>query len=155
MRVVHLVEREQGLIVPVGNPKAILGFDELLRPDVSFVNRQGGSGTRVLFDYELGQRGIDPAAISGYGTVEFTHMAVAVAVLSGAADVGLGIAAAARALRLDFLPVATEAYELVIPEALFETPGIQLLLDVIRSPEFAQRVHELGGYGTVRTGQVR
>ena len=155
VRVVHLVEREQGLIVPAGNPLGIHGFDELARPHVSFVNRQGGSGTRVLLDYELRKRDIDPAAISGYETTEFTHMAVAVAVLSGAADAGLGIAAAARALGLDFVPVATETYELVIPEALFEDPDLQLLLDVIRSPEFARRVDELGGYDPARAGQTR
>jgi len=153
VRVVHLVEREQGLMVRAGNPRAIRGFEDLTADGVTFINRQGGSGTRVLLDYELDRRGISAQEIDGYGTEEFTHMAIAVAVASGAADAGLGVLSAARALGLDFIPVTSESYELVIPEALFETPPLQRLLEVIRSAEFAQRVGALGGYGTGRTGR--
>ncbi len=155
VRLVHLVQRQQGLLVPRDNPKAIRGLADLSRPDLQFVNRQGGSGTRVLLDYELGRLGIEPADVRGYAVEEYTHMAVAVAVLSGAADVGLGIRAAARALDLDFVPVATEDYELVIPEAFFEHPGVQRLLEVVASDAFRDRVAALGGYGTSRTGEVR
>ncbi len=90
VRLVHLVTREQGLIVAKGNPKGIRGFEDLARADVTFINRQGGSGTRVLLDYELGRRGIPAGEIAGYETEEYTHLAVAVAVKSGAADAGLG-----------------------------------------------------------------
>ncbi len=154
IRLVNLVFREQGLIVPAGNPKKILGIEDLARPDVTLINRQGGSGTRILLDYRLRQLGMDPAAINGYTAEEFTHMAVAVAVLSGSADVGLGIYAAARALNLDFVPVVTEQYDLVIPQEYFDTPNMQLLLDTIRTAEFKQQVHDLGGYSTEKTGDV-
>ena len=95
-----------------------------------------------------------PDAINGYNHEEFTHMAIAVAVLSGTADAGLGIYAAARALELDFIPVVTERYELVIPERHFETEKLGVLLDIIRSAEFKKRVMELGGYSTDRTGET-
>ncbi len=154
VRLVNLVEREQGLMILPGNPRSIGGFEDLTRDEITFINRQGGSGTRVLLDHELETRGISPSDISGYETEEYTHMAVAVAVVSGAADVGLGVLPAARALALDFVPVTSERYDLIIPEVFFETPPVQRLLEVIRSREFARRVDELGGYGTARTGQV-
>jgi putative molybdopterin biosynthesis protein len=141
-------------MVRKGNPLSITGFEDLARDDVTFINRQGGSGTRVLLDYELQKRGIAAGDIAGYETEEFTHMAVAVAVTSGAADVGLGVLSAARALGLDFIPVTSERYDLVVPEVFFETPGMEKLLEVIRSSEFARRVGELGGYDTARTGRV-
>jgi putative molybdopterin biosynthesis protein len=154
VKLVHLVEREQGLIIPKGNPKAIHGLEDLSRPDVSFINRQGGSGTRILLDDKLQQLGLRPEAINGYDHEEFTHMAVAVAVLSGTADTGLGIYAAARALGLDFIPVVTENYDLVIPKRHFETDKVSVLLEIIRSKAFKQRVMALGGYNTGRTGEV-
>jgi putative molybdopterin biosynthesis protein len=153
VRLVHLVERAQGLMVRPGNPRSIRGFEDLTRSDVTFINRQGGSGTRVLLDYELARRSISPGDISGYDTEEFTHMAVAVAVASGAADVGLGVLSAARALDLEFLPVTSERYDLIIPEVFFTTAPIQRLLEVIRSAEFARRLAGLGGYDTALTGQ--
>jgi putative molybdopterin biosynthesis protein len=154
VKLVRLVEREQGLIIPRGNPRAIRGLEDLSRPDVSFINRQGGSGTRILLDDRLRQLGLAPDAINGYDHEEFTHMAVAVAVLSGTADTGLGIYAAARALGLDFIPVVTENYDLVIPKRHFETDKVSVLLEIIRSKAFKQRVMALGGYNTGRTGEV-
>ncbi len=151
---VHLVFRDQGLIVPKGNPKHITGIADLARDGIRFINRQPGSGTRILLDFKLSQLGIDPARIAGYEQDEFTHMAVAVAVLGGAADVGLGIFAAAKALNLDFIPVVTEQYDLIIPGVHFESDMIQALLSVIRSSEFRDRVMELGGYHTERTGEI-
>ena len=146
--------REQGFNIPKGNPKRIKDIDDLVRDDLSFINRQGGSGTRILLDYRLQQRDIDPSRINGYDTEEYTHMAVAVAVLSGTVDVGLGIFAAARALDLDFIPVVTEAYDLVIPQEYFESAKIRALLDIINSAGFKKRVEALGGYATHKTGQV-
>jgi putative molybdopterin biosynthesis protein len=154
VRVVHLVMRDQGLMVLPGNPKGIKGIEDLMREDVRLINRQGGSGTRILLDYRLRQLGLSPDRIDGYANEEFTHMAVAAAVLSGAADVGLGIYAAAQALHLDFIPVVTEQYDLVIPAAYFETVAIQSLLQVIGSAAFKQRVSALGGYHVERTGEV-
>jgi putative molybdopterin biosynthesis protein len=153
-RLVHLVMRDQGLIVPKGNPKGIAGMEDLVRDDVRLINRQGGAGTRILLDFRLKELRIDPAAIAGYTDEEFTHMAVAVAVLSGTADVGLGIQAAAKALDLDFIPVVTEQYDLVIPGRFFDGVGIQVLLETIRTDRFKQRVEALGGYSTAKTGKI-
>ncbi|NNL75776.1 MAG: molybdopterin biosynthesis protein [Desulfobacterales bacterium] len=154
VKLVNLVFRDQGLIVKKGNPKGINGIEDLARGDISFINRQVGSGTRVLLDYRLNQMGIDPAAISGYHHEEFTHMDVAVAVLSGSADTGLGIHAAAKALDLDFIPVVTEQYDLIIPTEYFESENIQLLLQTISNRKFKRRVEELGGYSTEKTGTI-
>jgi len=154
VRLVHLVYRDQGLIVKRGNPKDIDGIEDLARSDISLINRQPGSGTRILLDYRLNQLGIDAADIVGYQHEEFTHMAVAVAVLSGTADTGLGIYAAAKALDLDFIPVVTERYDLIIPAAHFESENIQLMLETIDSPEFKRRVNALGGYHTEKTGNI-
>ncbi len=151
---VQLVFRDQGFMVARGNPKGIQGIEDIIRKDIQFINRQSGSGTRILLDYRLKQLDLNPKDINGYGTDEFTHMSVAAAVLSGAADMGLGIFAAARALNLDFIPVVTEQYDLVIPERFFETENILCLLATIRSPEFKDRVSALGGYHTERTGEV-
>lgn len=153
VKLINAVYREQGLIVPKGNPKNIKGFDDLLREDITFINRQKGAGTRVLLDYYLGKLGLDERKIKGYSLEEYTHTAVAVAVLSGVADAGMGVMAAARALGLDFIPVATEQYDLVIPEEFMEDEKIKCMLDVINSDSFKKKVLALGGYGVERTGQ--
>ena len=150
----HLVLRDQGLIVAKGNPKAIRGIEDLAGGNVSFVNRQAGSGTRVLFDYKLDQLGISPESIKGYEHDEFSHMSVAVDVLSGAADCGLGIFAAARALDLDFIPLEKEQYDLIIPSRALEQPNIQAVLETIRSGYFRERVLALGGYDPSKSGQL-
>jgi putative molybdopterin biosynthesis protein len=154
VKLVNLVFRDQGFIVAKGNPKNIRGIEDLVRDDITFINRQGGSGTRILLDYRLNQTGTDPGQIKGYDNEEFTHMSVAVAVLSGSADVGLGIFAAANALKLDFIPVVTEQYDLVIPEIFFETENMKILLETINSADFKKRVEALGGYSTKKTGQL-
>jgi putative molybdopterin biosynthesis protein len=152
---VHLTEREQGLLVLRGNPKAIGGLKDLDRRDIQFVNRQPGSGTRVLLDYELKRLGIDPHSIHGYNREEFTHMAVGVAVASGLADTGLGVRAAAQALGLDFIPVASEPYDLLFQRAFFEGERGAELVEVIRSEAFKRAVSALGGYDTASAGQIR
>jgi len=151
---INLVHREQGLIVAPGNPKSIKGLEDLTRDGVSFVNRQAGSGTRILLDWRLGQLGIDSAKIRGYERDEYTHMAVAVDILSGTADVGMGIHAAAQALALDFIPVTTERYDLVIPAEHYDNPLVQELLEVIASQEFKEQVVALGGYDVRDTGRI-
>jgi len=150
------VDREQGLIVPKGNPKNIQAFDDLLREDVVFVNRQRGAGTRVLLDYALKQRGLNPRRIAGYERQEYTHLAVAATVKSGAADTGLGILAAARALDLDFVPLFHERYDLVIPVEYYESDLLAPLLRILREPDsaFRQAVQGMGGYGTDNMGKV-
>jgi putative molybdopterin biosynthesis protein len=155
--VLGFVNRVQGLIVPKGNPKGVTTLDDLLRPDVVFVNRQRGAGTRVLLDYELKRRQLNPRQIQGYERQEYTHLAVAAAVKSGAADCGLGIMAAARALDLDFVPLLTERYDLIIPVEHYESSLLQPLLTLIRADtahSFRQAVTALGGYETTQMGQV-
>ena len=151
--VFHLVLRDQGLILTKGNPKAIKGVQDLLRKDVMFVNRQAGSGTRVLFDYKRNQAGVSSDKIRGYDHEEFTHMAVAVDVLSGAADCGMGIHAAARALNLDFVPIEQEQYDLIVPTRMLDQPNIQSTLNTMRSDNFRKRVADLGGYDPSKSGE--
>jgi putative molybdopterin biosynthesis protein len=152
--VMTLAHREQGLLVPRGNPKAIAGLDDLARPGVLFVNRQKGSGTRVLLDYQLRERGLDPRRIRGYEREEFTHLAVAAAVASGAADVGLGILAAARALELDFIPLLKERYDLVIPREHYASELLAPLLEIVRGAGFRRDVEALGGYDCSEMGRM-
>jgi putative molybdopterin biosynthesis protein len=149
---VTLVHRQQGFMVRPGNPKNIETVKDLLRDDISFINRQAGSGTRVLLDHELDRADIDPDDIHGYDEEEYTHMAVAVAVLSGKADAGLGILAAARALGLDFVPLTEERYDLVIPKDFLELPSIQKVLELITTQAFKDAVEAKGGYSTRETG---
>jgi molybdenum cofactor synthesis domain-containing protein len=152
---VTLVHRWQGLMIAKGNPKNIQGIRDLTRADIAFINRQSGSGTRILLDYELQKAGIEPAAIAGYRSEEYTHMSVAMAVTSGRADVGLGILAAAQALNLDFIPVVRERYDLVLPSDLLQDERVKLLLDIIRSARFIEQVLALGGYEVEETGKIQ
>lgn len=151
---VHVAQREQGLLVARGNPKRISSLEHLGRREVVFVNRQPGSGTRVLLDYRLKQLGLDPGSIRGYEREEFTHMAVAVAVASGLADVGLAIRAAANALGLDFIPVGAEQYDLLFLGSFFESEIGQRLVEIIRSKEFKNALKVLGGYETGSAGEI-
>jgi putative molybdopterin biosynthesis protein len=154
MVLVNLVHREQGLIVAKGNPKGITSLVDLTKEGTSFVNRQRGAGTRILLDYKLKELSIDPEQIHGYEHEEFTHMAVASAVVSGSADAGLGIKAAAQALGLDFIPVVEERYDLCIPAEYWDSPVIQRVLKVIELPEFKEQVASLGGYDLRDCGKV-
>jgi putative molybdopterin biosynthesis protein len=151
---IHLAQREQGILVARANPKSIKSLDDLVRPEIRFVNRQAGSGTRVLLDHELKRRHIDARAVSGYEREEFTHMAVGVAVASGLADAGLGVRAAATALDLDFIPVANEQYDLAVLRLFFESELGEKLLEIIRSESLKRAVAALGGYDPARAGEV-
>ncbi|NLJ29756.1 MAG: molybdopterin biosynthesis protein [Deltaproteobacteria bacterium] len=154
LRLVQLANRQQGFVVGAGNPKNIQGIGDLARKDVTFINRQAGSGTRILLDYSLQQAGIASDSVQGYDQEEFTHMAVAVNVLSGRADAGMAIYASAKALGLDFVPVAEERYDLVIPETSWNDPKIQILLEIIVSESFRRMVTDLGGYDVSASGAL-
>ncbi|GAB5045953.1 molybdopterin biosynthesis protein [Thermodesulfovibrio sp. TK110] len=152
---INLVYRIQGFIVKKGNPKNIKGFEDLSRQDIVFINRQPGSGTRLLLDKHLKELGISPDTIKGYDRDEYTHMAVASAVLTGRADVGLGILSAAQALGLDFIPVTEERYDILIPQDFLELPIIQAVLKLIREDgEFKKAVSLLGGYDIRDMGKI-
>jgi putative molybdopterin biosynthesis protein len=154
VQVVNLAIRHQGLIVPKGNPKKIAGIKDLVDSELVFINRQRGAGTRILFDDHLRQAGVSPDKINGYDHEEYTHMAVAVNVLSGTADCGMGIFAAAKALDLDFIPLARERYDLIIPKAHLEDDKVQTVLSLLNAAHFQEKIKELGGYETSLTGQV-
>ena len=150
---INLVYRQQGLIVERGNPKGIKSLADLGAGDISFCNRQRGSGTRILLDYHLKRLGIAPEKITGYEREVYTHMAVAAAVATEIADCGLGIFAAAKALGLDFVPIWEERYDLAIPEDFLSMPGINVVLEIIKTDRFGKRVKALGGYDTRDTGK--
>jgi putative molybdopterin biosynthesis protein len=150
---VTLVGREQGWIVPPGNPMGLTQWADAANPDLKIVNRQRGAGTRVLLDYELGKLGIDPKTVRGYEREEYTHLAVAAAVVSGKADAGLGIRAAARALQLDFVPLAHERYDLVIPKQHYENDLLLPLLELLHGQEFIAAVAAMPGYDVSSMGK--
>lgn len=154
MALIKGVLRTQGLMVPKGNPLKIKGYEDLVREDVRFVNRQPGAGTRVLLDYRLGRLRLDPADIAGYDNAVTTHMNVAQAVRAGDADTGLGAYSAALALGLDFIETDSEEYDFLVRQADLEDPRIVRLIEVLRSEDFQTQVTARGGYDTKDTGKV-
>ncbi len=151
--IITLAHRTQGLIVQKGNPLGVSKIEDLKREGVIFANRQRGSGTRILLDYHLKKLGMDPAEVEGYDMEDFTHMNVAVKVLSGRASCGLGIAAAASALGLDFVPVEEERYDLIIPLKYREDERIGAMIEVMKRDDFKTKIEALSGYDTRDTGR--
>ncbi|NLT65002.1 MAG: helix-turn-helix domain-containing protein [Acidobacteria bacterium] len=154
LRVVNLAHREQGFLLRRGNPLGIKTLQDIAKKKAVLINRQEGSGTRLLLDFKLKESQIDPSEISGYDTTVHTHMEVALAVMRGSADVGMGIRAAARLLNLDFVPVTTERFDLVIPAGLCSTEAISVLCKSLASEEFKSDVCRMGGYDIRETGRV-
>ena len=154
VKIMGFVYRQQGLMFPKGNPKKIQNFEDLRRKDVTFINRQRGAGTRVLLDYHLTRLGIDVNGIQGYQHEEFTHLGVAASIASGRGDCGLGIAAAAHALDLDFIPVEQERYDLIIPNHFFYDPLLAPLLELLSSDRFKSSISNLPGYDTQNMGKI-
>lgn len=152
---VTLVERAQGLIVPPGNPLALRSVVDLAATGARLANRQVGSGTRALLDRMLAAEGLGGAALVGYERELPTHLAVAAAVAGGSADAGLGVAAAAQALRLDFLPLAYERYDLVLPEESLSAPWFGPLIETLAAPRFHTALATLAGYDTTHTAWIR
>jgi len=154
VKLIALAKREQGLIVRKGNPKHVNTLQDLSRPEVHFVNRQRGSGTRVLLDYYLKMSRIISESIQGYNQEEYTHLNVAATISSGRADCGLGIAAAAQALDLDFIPLFQERYDLVIPKEFSGGELLAPLFKIIKEPDFRKAVMALKGYDVSISGIV-
>ena len=154
VKVFGFVEREQGLMVCQGNPKGVKSLEDLHRPDICFVNRQRGAGTRVLLDYQLSKMGIPVETIQGYNQEEYTHLGVAVAIASGRADCGLGIPAAAKALNLEFIPLFQETYQLIIPKVFIESDLLVPLFDVLEDHVFQQEVENMPGYNVSQMGRL-
>jgi putative molybdopterin biosynthesis protein len=154
MIALNLAHREQGLIVKKSNPLGVKSLKHLANKKLKFVNRQEGSGTRVLLDYGLKENGIESEDIPGYSKIAHTHMEVALEVFSGSADVGLGIFAAARMLGLDFLPLTTERFDLIIPAESYQSKAIKAMREVLNSEEFKTNMAQMGGYDTRDTGKI-
>ncbi|HEX4326977.1 MAG TPA: substrate-binding domain-containing protein [Burkholderiales bacterium] len=151
---INIATRRQGLMVARGNPKKIYGLTDLTRPEVRFINRQQGSGTRILFDMLLEHQDIDGRKIQGYDEGEYTHAAVAAYIASGMADAGFGIETPARQFNLEFLPVETERYFLICKNETLEQPQVQRMLEILRSAEYHTAVDALPGYNGARAGEV-
>jgi len=152
MVLLNLVQRMQGLIVPEGNPQGLKSVRDLAAPDVRLVNRQAGSGTRVLLDLELKAAGLASRSVIGYDDEETTHMGAARAVAEGRATVALGISAAANAYGLDFVALSKERYDLVVPFDRWESRMLLAVRVVLGSERFKAAMLALGGYDVSDTG---
>lgn len=154
LQLINLCYRQQGLIVAKGNPLGITGFQDVADKHLSFINRQNGAGTRLLTDKTLNDLKLNASQINGYEHEEYTHMSVAAAIANGSVDCGMGILAAANALNLDFVPVAEERYDLIIPKQFLDDQKVQTLLDLIRNnDQFITLVNSLGGYNLRDSGK--
>ncbi|HRP34954.1 MAG TPA: substrate-binding domain-containing protein [Gammaproteobacteria bacterium] len=152
--VLHFAYREQGLMLPPGNPRGIAGIEDLARTRVQFVNRQPDSGTRMLFDCLLKGSALQPADIRGYDNEEFTHLAVAAMIASGAADAGFGVEAAAARFGLDFVPLVKERYLLAMERSSPPPSWLEALTGALQGDGFRTRMRGIPGYDLADSGQV-
>ena len=154
VKLLRCVGRQQGLMLQKGNPLGIEKFADIARPGLRFVNRQKGSGTRILTDYLCKKEGLTPEAIYGYDREELTHTSVAAQLASGSADAGMGIYSAAQLYDLDFLPVCIEEYDLIIPDHAWDSPMVRQLVATLKSPAFREKLLAMGGYTLDRPGEI-
>lgn len=152
---IHLAVRNQGLFVAPGNGKNIRELADLMRSDLRFVNREAGSGTRMLLELMLAGQGISRKKINGFENTEFTHSAVAAFIASGMADVGFGVQTAAHRFGLDFIPLVRERYFFALPTASLKDPMVQSVVEIMQSPTFRKVVNELAGYDGADTGKIQ
>jgi molybdate transport repressor ModE-like protein len=151
---IHLAVRSQGLFVAQGNPKGVRDISDLGKNQLNFVNRQKGSGTRMLLELILAKNHIDPNQINGYDTTELTHSAVAAFIASGMAEVGFGVQTAAQRFGLDFIPLVRERYFLALSLAALNDPVMQHVISVLQSAEYREEVNRLAGYDATETGKI-
>ena len=154
VKLVRCVGRQQGLMVAPGNPLGIEKFSDIAKENLRYVNRQKGSGTRILTDYLCRQESLDTDAIYGYDREELTHNSVAVQIASGSADAGMGIYSAAQLYGLDFIPICIEEYDLLIPEDAWETPQVRQMIATLKSDAFKEKILAMGGYTLDAPGEV-
>ena len=154
VKLVRCVGRQQGLMVAKGNPLGIEKFADIAREGLRYVNRQKGSGTRILTDYLCRQEGLDIGSIYGYDREELTHTSVAAQIVSGSADAGMGIYSAAKLYDLDFIPICIEEYDLIIPDPAWDTPQVAQLLKTLKSDAFKEKILSLGGYTVENPGEI-
>ena len=152
---VRLFGRTTGIYVPAGNPRKVEGVSALARPELRIINREKGSGVRVLVDEKRKAMGLSPRQIRGYDEVRTSHMTVAAAVASGEADYGFGAEAASRMVDgVDFLPIQLEWYDLVLPTARREEPAFRAVLDYVTSQRFRRDLEQTGRYDLSQTGII-
>lgn len=151
---VHMVVRRQGLIVAPGNPKHLASVADLAQRGIRFVNRQEGSGTRLLLGMLLEQAGMNPSRITGFDVAEYTHAAVAAYIASGMADAGMGVETAARQFKLGFVPLANERYFIACKQDMLDSAQVEMVLAGMRSPEFKRQLADLQGIDGIECGTV-
>jgi putative molybdopterin biosynthesis protein len=151
----HIAKRSQGLLVRKGNPKNIQSIKDLVLPDIKFINRQAGSGTRILLDTMLKEQGVERHLINGYDREESSHTAVGILIRESIADVGVAIHSIARIFSLDFIPLAQEDYDLLVTKDFSEDRRFKMLMELITSDEFKKRLEDMGGYDTKDTGIIK
>ena len=154
VKLLRCVGRQQGLMVAKGNPLGIERFSDIARPGLRYVNRQKGSGTRILTDYLCKQENLDTAAIYGYDREEMTHTSVAAQIVSGSADAGMGIYSAAKLYDLDFIPICIEEYDLIVPDHAWETPMVRQMIATLKSDTFRKKILAMGGYTIEDPGEI-
>ena len=154
VKLIRCVGRQQGLMVAKGNPLGIEKFADIAKEGLRYVNRQKGSGTRILTDYLCKQENVDVESVYGYDREELTHTSVAAQIVSGSADAGMGIYSAAKLYDLDFIPVCIEEYDLIIPDHAWETPQVQQMLQTLKSDAFKEKILSLGGYTVEDPGEM-
>ena len=152
--VVNLFHREIGLTTAPDNPYKIKWFDDLAQEGLRFINRQKGSGTRVLLDYHLEQLGLSPDRITGYDSEVYTHFEVGLSILSGEADVGIATAAVSKLLGLSFSPITQESFDMILDQSTFFQKGVQAIMDVLNSREFRKGVEKVGNYDFSDSGKI-
>ena len=154
VKLIRCVGRQQGMMVAKGNPLNIQKFSDIAKEGIRYVNRQKGSGTRILTDYLCRQENLDTAAIYGYDREELTHTSVAAQIVSGSADAGMGIYSAAKLYELDFIPICIEEYDLLIPDHAWDTPMVQQMITTLKSNAFREKILALGGYTLENPGEI-
>ena len=154
VKLIRCVGRQQGMMVQKGNPLNIEKFADIAKEGVRYVNRQKGSGTRILTDYLCKKDGLNPDCIYGYDREELTHTSVAAQIVSGSADAGMGIYSAAKLYDLDFLPICIEEYDLIIPDHAWDTPMVQQMIATLKSDAFREKMLSLGGDTLENPGEI-
>ena len=154
VKLIRCVGRQQGMMVAKGNPLNIHKFSDIAKEGVRYVNRQKGSGTRILTDYLCKQDNLDTASVYGYDREELTHTSVAVQIAGGSADAGMGIYSAAKLYDLDFIPICIEEYDLIIPDHAWDTPQVQQMIATLKSDAFREKILAMGGYTVENPGEI-
>jgi putative molybdopterin biosynthesis protein len=152
--VINLFRRDLGFLVAPKNPFHVRGFEDLTQKGVKFINRQKGSGTRVLLDHHLKRLQVTPSKINGYEKEVYTHFEVGLSILSKEADVGIGTIAVSKLLGLPFIPITQESFDMILDQSTFFEKGIQAFIEILNSQEFRNRVERLGSYDFKNSGKV-